>query len=133
MFRIKYSREIALKLLYQIDVLGLDKSSCANILEDNQNFFKGLNPKERDFIVRVIDVVLTDLKRIDGSITQNLIGWSLKRLNPIDRNLIRMGIAESSFNPEKAIVIDDAVRMAKKYGSEDSYRIINAILDKVIQ
>ena len=132
MFRIKYSREVVLKLLYQIDVLGVDDCDGAQILEGNQNFFRGLKPKEKEFVLKVIDRVLSELKKIDGLISQNLIGWSLKRLNPIDRNLIRMGIAESYFNHEKAIVIDDVVRMAKKYGSEDSYRIINAILDKVI-
>lgn len=132
MFRIKYSREVVLKLLYQIDVLGVDDCDGTQILEDNQNFFRGLKPKEKEFVLKVIDRVLSELKKIDGLISQNLIGWSLKRLNPIDRNLIRMGIAESYFNHEKAIVIDDVVRMAKKYGSEDSYRIINAILDKVI-
>lgn len=133
MFRIKYSREVVLKLLYQIDVLGLDKNDCTDILQANRSFFKGLNPKEKDFVLKVLDMVLDDLIKIDGLIAQNLIGWSLKRLNPIDRNLIRMGIAESYFNQEKAIVIDDIIRIAKKYGSEDSYRIINAILDKVIQ
>jgi N utilization substance protein B len=133
MFRVKFSREVVLKLLYQIDVLGLDDTDCTDILQANQNFFRGLNPEEKDFIHKVANLVLIDRARIDELISQNLIGWSLKRLNTIDRNLIRMGIAESNFNSEKAIVIDDIIRIAKKYGSEDSYRIINAILDKVIQ
>ena len=71
-------------------------------------------------------------ENIDSLISENLIGWKLNRLTPIDRNLLRMGIAESC-NNEKAIIIDDIVRIAKKYGGEDSYKIINAILDKVIQ
>jgi N utilization substance protein B len=132
MFRIKYSREVTLKLLYQIDVLGLEKKVCKNILQDNQIFFKGLKPKEKDFVLKTLNLVLSKNKKIDDLISSHLIGWSLKRLTPVDRNLIRMGIAESYFNGEKAIIIDDIIRIAKKYSSEDSYRIINAILDKVI-
>jgi N utilization substance protein B len=132
MFRIKYSREIILKLLYQIDVLGLDEESGRNILEGNLNFFRGLNQEEREFIEKTIHLVLEKGRIIDEEISSRLIGWSLKRLTPVDRNLLRMGIAESSFNSEKAIIIDDIIRIAKKYGGEDSYKIINAILDKVI-
>jgi len=132
MFRIKYSREIVLKLLYQIDVLGLGEESGQDILESNSNFFRGLNQEERDYIEKIIHHVLENNRSIDEKISNRLIDWSLKRLTPVDRNLLRMGIAESSFNSEKAIIIDDIIRIAKKYGGEDSYKIINAILDKVI-
>jgi N utilization substance protein B len=132
MFRIKYSREIALKLLYQIDVLELGEEAGPDILNNNLNFFKGLNQNERDFIEKIVYQVLENSRAIDEEISKRLIGWSLKRLTPVDRNLLRMGIAESSFNNEKAIIIDDIIRIAKKYGGEDSYKIINAILDKVI-
>ena len=76
--------------------------------------------------------VLSNIRTIDDQISKLLIDWSLKRLTPVDRNLLRMGIAESSFNTEKAIIIDDIIRISKKYSGEDSYKIINAILDKVI-
>ena len=133
MFRVKYSREIILKLLYQIDVLGIEVANSRDFLEENGNFFKGLNDQEREFITQIIDSVLRELPQIDSLISENLIDWSLGRLAPVDRNLIRMGIAESRVNSEKAIVIDDIIRISKKYGSEDSFKIINAILDKVIQ
>lgn len=66
-------------------------------------------------------------------IADNLIGWKLERLMAVDRNLLRMGIAESYINDQKAIIIDDVVRIAKKYGGEESYKIINAVLDKVLK
>jgi N utilization substance protein B len=132
MFRIKYSREVTLKLLYQIDVLDLGEGAGHDILENNLNFFKDLNQKEKDFIQKMVLQVLSNIRTIDDQISKHLIGWSLKRLTPVDRNLLRMGIAESSFNKEKAIIIDDIIRVSKKYGGEDSYKIINAILDKVI-
>ena len=132
MFRVKYSREIILKLLYQIDVLGIEVSDSRAFLENNGNFFRGLNEREREFIVQILDSVIREKSDIDALISKHLIGWSLPRLTPVDRNLIRMGIAEARINKEKAIVIDDVVRISKKYGGEESFKIINAILDKVI-
>jgi len=134
MFRIKYSREVALKLLYQIDVLGQEKNETASqLLQKNIDFFKGLNEREKKFVTDIVQNVMENKEKIDQLISGNLIGWKLERLVFMDRNLLRMGIAESSFNDQKAIIIDDIVRIAKKYSGEDSFKIINAILDKVIQ
>ena len=137
MFRIKYSREAVLKLLYLVDVLNLDLKAQVpeQLLHDNMNFFQGLNKTEKDFILNILEKVIEEKDSIDDMISKNLIGWKLSRLMPVERSLLRMGIAESYFNKQKAkaIVIDDIVRVAKKYGTDDSYKIINAILDKVIQ
>ncbi len=132
MFRVKYSREVILKLLYQIDVLDQFETLPSEILENSNNFFKDLNEIEKEFITDIITRIIDDKENIDNRISKDLIGWRLERLTPIDRNLIRMGIAESKKTGNKAIVIDDIVRIAKKYGGEESYKIINAVLDKVI-
>ena len=134
MFRIKYSREAVLKLLYQVDIMRLDNQFTAEqLLRNNRNFFKGIYQSERDFILKIVQKVLDEKDKIDKLISENLIGWKLDRLMPVDRTLLRMGVAESYFNNQKAIIIDDVIRIAKKYGGEDSYKIINAILDKVIE
>ncbi len=132
MFRIKFSREVILKILYQIDVLNIEESDINDIIQNNFDFFKALNINEKEFIKEIINDYYKKKDYIDNLISENLIGWKLNRLTPIDRNLLRMGIAES-YNNKKAIIIDDIIRIAKKYGGEDSYKIINAILDKVIQ
>ena len=134
MFRIKYCREAVLKLLYQVDLMNLDNQFTAEqLLRYNRNFFKGITRREKMFILNIIQKVLDERDKIDRLISNNLIGWKLERLMPVDRTLLRMGVAESFFNTEKAILIDDVIRIAKKYGGEDSYKIINAILDKVIE
>lgn len=134
MFRIKYSREAVLKLLYQVDLMNLDNQFTAEqLLRNNKNFFKGISRMEKDFILKIVRKVLEEKDKIDKLISRNLIGWKLDRLMPVDRTLLRMGVAESFFNTRKAILIDDIIRIAKKYGGEDSYKIINAILDKVIK
>jgi transcription antitermination factor NusB len=133
MFRIKYSREIVLKMLYEVDVLGLKDIDLPHLFQLNAVFLKGLNSQEKNFITKIIRKVLDEQKMIDQLVSKNLIGWKLERLLPVDRCLLRMGIGESYFNDQKAIIIDDVVRIAKKYGGEESFKIVNAILDKVIK
>ena len=132
MFRIKYSREIVLKILYQLDALKCDAAQSGPVIEEYFQSFREVNPDEETFIRRMVQTVMDERSEIDASITENLIGWKLNRLALIDRNLLRMGIAEATFNSEKPIIIDDLLRIAKKYSDADSYKLINAILDKVI-
>jgi len=132
MFRIKYSREIALKILYELDALKCDAAQAGPVIDEYFIHFSGPNPDEEQFIRRLVQTVLDKKTDIDASISENLIGWKLNRLALIDRNLLRMGIAEAGFNSEKPIIIDDILRIAKKYSDAESYKLINAILDKVI-
>jgi len=132
MFRIKYSREIVLKILYQLDALKCDAAESGPVIEEYFKSFRSVNPDEEKFIRRLVQTVMEKKKEIDAAISKNLIGWKLGRLALIDRNLLRMGMAEATFNSEKPIIIDDILRIAKKYSDADSYKLINAILDKVI-
>jgi N utilization substance protein B len=132
MFRIKYSREIILKILYQLDILKCAAAQSDPLIEEYFESFKRVNPDEEEFIRRMVRIVLDDKARIDALIAANLIDWKLDRLAVIDRNLMRMAIAEATFNSEKPIIIDDVIRIAKKYSDADSYKLINAILDKAI-
>lgn len=132
MFRIKYSREIALKILYELDALKCDAAQAGPVVDEYFRSFRGPNPDEEEFIRRLVQTVIDGRKEIDAAIAANLIGWKLNRLALVDRNLLRMAIAEARFNSEKPIIIDDVLRIAKKYSEADSYKLINAILDKVI-
>ena len=132
MFRIKYSREVALKLLYLIDSNHCSDADPDELLEENAGFFKGLNDVETGYVRKILEQILASRNEIDEAISSRLIGWRFFRLYVIERNLLRLGLAESRFNDQRAVIIDDIVRMAKKYGDVDSFRIVNAVLDKVI-
>ncbi len=131
MFRVKYCREIILKILYIADVQNLKEPEPAELIEENNCFFDNITGEEMDFIIKIIKRFFENYKSINLWISQNLIGWELARLTPVDRNLIRMGISEMFYNKEKAIVIDDIIRISKKYSERDSFKLINALLDKV--
>ena len=132
MFRIKYSREVVLKILYLMEVTDQWETDPRAILRENRYFFKGLNKVETEFVFKLIRQVASERESIDRTISEKLIGWRFSRLKVVERNLLRMGMGEAAFNPERVVIIDDLVRMAKKYGDTDSYRIVNAVLDKVV-
>ena len=120
-----------MKLLYSADIQEETISEPEKKIEEYKNFFISLNQEEKEFISKIISKVFQEKTKIDLMIKDHLIGWQLGRLTPIDRNLLRMGIAEMYYNEEKAIIIDDIIRISKKYSEKDSFKIINAILDKV--
>ncbi len=132
MFRIKFSREFVLKILYQGDLMALPVEEKELLLNRELIKAQGLSEIEREFISKLVREVYRDQESMDALIQEHLIGWRLNRLTPIDRNLLRMGLAEARFNDQKGIVIDDVIRIAKKYSEEESYKIINAVLDKII-
>ena len=90
--------------------------------EDVANFMKEL-------VVSLID----KMEEIDEIIQKFSDHWVLDRMTVIDRNILRMGTCELlfSFSTPPKVVINEAIDIAKKYGSEDSPEFINGILDKV--
>ena len=76
-----------------------------------------------------------NLEKIDELIQENLKkGWTLKRLATADRNILRLAVYEMKFAEEKlsaGIAINEAVNLAKKYGTDNSGKFVNGILDAV--
>lgn len=72
---------------------------------------------------------------IDGEIVRFLKKWSLSQLNIVDKNILRIAIAEFNYTYEdkadRKVIINEAVELAKVYGGENSYRFINGILSAV--
>jgi N utilization substance protein B len=69
---------------------------------------------------------------IDRQITGALADWSLKRLNCVDRNVLRLAVAELLLNEVPTnVVFDEAIEIAKQFGSADSPKFVNAALDTI--
>jgi N utilization substance protein B len=73
-----------------------------------------------------------NIKIVDREIRKNLINWDFSRLNKVDLALLRLGVYELLFKtaPPK-VVIDEAVDISREYGTDDSYRFVNGVLDGV--
>ena len=85
-----------------------------------------------DYANRLVSAVWRDRVQIDRELERHMPGWSVPRLQSVDRNLLRVAIAELDGDvvPPK-VVIDEAITIGQEYGTADSGRFINGVLDAV--
>ncbi|MDY6857003.1 MAG: transcription antitermination factor NusB [Thermodesulfobacteriota bacterium] len=123
------SRELALQVLYQIDI------SCENGRSALEIFWESFKVprKSREFSERLVVGVSDHKEDIDNIIGRYSKNWSLKRMPKVDRNILRLSIYELFFCldiPAK-VTINEAIELGKKFGTEKSGSFINGILDSV--
>lgn len=127
----RFSRELALKFLYQFEF------NEAGFNEQMASFEERLSCKEevKAFMEELVSKVLHHIEEIDDILKKYSQHWTLDRMTVIDRNILRLGVCELIYSqaiPPK-VVINEAVEIAKKYGSGESPDFINGILDKIFK
>ena len=118
------SRDKVLQSLYELEVGG---TALKELIKNR--------PKEKDniFFQAHLHGVLKSLKDLDKILDRSM-DRSLSQLDPIERNILRMSLFELMNNKTNdAIVINEAIRLSKKFGSLEGYKFVNAILDKLIK
>jgi len=117
------ARKVVLRLLYRLEFKTLPLEAL--LVEEELN-------DQADFIRERLVGILQHREEIDGIIDRRAQGWGIDRLATVDRNILRLGIYELLYTdvpPE--VAIDEAVELAKEYGTEKAPSFINAILDRV--
>jgi N utilization substance protein B len=94
-----------------------------------------VSPQNRPYAEALVRLVATNVEKIDGILHDALTNWRLERLSAIDRNVLRLGTAEMLFVDDVAprISIREMVQLAEKYGTDDSPRFVNGVLDAVMR
>jgi N utilization substance protein B len=117
------SRERALSLLYEADLKG----QAPGVI------LAGQPVPPDDFTLGLVGGVDANLAAIDGLIRRFSRGWSLERMPVVDRALLRIAIFELGHEPEVplAVVISEAVDLAKQYSTDDSGRFVNGMLSAI--
>ena len=128
------SRELALQILYQVDIRkdNIDEF-IADFWENQIASDDTLDDSVREFSTTLVDGTLKNLAKIDEYIASYAENWQLSRMAVIDRNIMRMGTFELLYledMPPK-VAINEAVELAKKYGDTESGKFVNGILDKI--
>jgi len=123
------AREIALHVLYQLDISQGDPQKTLDL------YFSHFKPSEkaREFCEHLVYGVIRHRERIDRVIDENSENWTLKRMAVVDRNILRFATFELFFSPEipfKA-TLNEAIELAKRFGTDESGAFINGILDKI--
>lgn len=123
------AREIALQALYNIDLMG------EGTPEEVEEFIKGESKRATiiEFTRELVRGCRSHLKAIDKKLAHAAINWKISRMAVIDRNILRLGTYELLFCPDipPKVAIDEAIELAKKYGSRDSGAFVNGILDRL--
>jgi len=123
------AREIALQVLYQLDIGQGDPAAVLDLYWEN--FRPSL--KAREFCQSLVEGVRQSQDQIDRFLEENSENWSLKRMAAVDRNILRLATFELLYCPDipfKA-TLNEAIELAKKFGTDDSGAFINGILDKI--
>lgn len=74
-----------------------------------------------------------NIKEIDKCIQDNLNNWVLERVNSVDKAILRLSVYSLLYQKDipSAVVIDEAINLAKDFGTDDSYKFVNAVLDSI--
>ena len=131
MGKCRAARELALKFLYQTEFNPDDREVQMEQFCERADTHLEIT----EFMKVLVDKVFAHTKEVDTQLEKFSNHWALDRMSMIDRNILRLGISELLFDastPPK-VVINEAVEIAKKFGSADSPDFINGILDKVFK
>jgi N utilization substance protein B len=127
MGRRRKAREVALQVLFEIDVLEIDSKEAIDLFWDN---FEA--PKEaRGFSSLLIQGVKERQKEIDSLIETCSDNWALSRMSRVDRNILRIAVYEFLYCEDvpPKVTLNEAIDLGKEFGTENSGSFINGILD----
>ena len=152
----KLARQIAFLLIYSSDMGETDHQEVLQYyLEDKENLEdflevaniiqifpeldvdtleSAIEADDKAFIRSTVSGTMEHLVDIDNLINAQARNWSTLRMMSADKNILRMGVYELCFAPEKTspvVVINEAVQLAKLYGEDESFKFVNAILDAI--
>ena len=123
------ARIIALQALYQIDI-------CEKSVDEVLGFDwleKDADIQTLDFARMLIEGSMQYKEIIDSAIVKQLEHWDLDRLSFVDRAILRFSTYSLYFQDDvpDTVVINEAIDLAKQFGSDDSYRFVNGVLDGI--
>ena len=123
------------------DPRSVARESALTLLYEAES--KGVTPREVvdaqvipvDQVVRLLVLgVMEHQSEIDASITAHSTGWTIERMPALDRNILRMAIFELMQRAEvpTAVILDEAVELAKRFSTDDSGRFVNGVLSAIV-
>ncbi|HEV3261298.1 MAG TPA: transcription antitermination factor NusB [Gemmataceae bacterium] len=131
MARRSRAREVVLQLLFQRDHNRIiDRAATERFVHDRLR-----DPPLEPFCLGLYDGVIAHVADIDSRLAEAAENWRLPRMATVDRNVLRLGAYELLFAPDTpaGVALDEAIELARRYGSADSPAFVNGILDRLRQ
>jgi N utilization substance protein B len=154
----RMAREMAVQMLYQSDLGGSTLSHIFTSFDLSEYLAREAadekkpaipSPEERaehsrrrlrvdeafEYAQALVRGTVEGQEKIDELIRSQADNWRLERMPPVDRNILRLAVYEMLHEQEtpKLVVLDEAIELAKKFGSEQSGRFVNGLLDGLLK
>ena len=129
MTRRSRAREVALQLLVQLECNPhVERTAIEQFVRERLK-----DTSLEQFCLALYDGAATHLAVVDPLLAESAENWRLTRMATVDRNVLRLGAFELLFTPETppAAVMNEAIELARRYGSKDSPGFVNGVLDRV--
>ncbi|HEY2405707.1 MAG TPA: transcription antitermination factor NusB [Polyangiaceae bacterium] len=126
------AREAALQMLYAVEASGLD---VGRAIADFWAELPAEDADGRSYADELVRGVLGELEKTDEEIKKASQNWRLERMTRVDRNVLRIGTWELLWRRDvpRAVILDEAVEIAKRFGTEESGAFVNGVLDRVAE
>jgi N utilization substance protein B len=123
------ARECAFQLLYQWEITG---EAMATVIEGFWRLRSGMPPM-RSMAERLATGAQSRAAELDEAIAAAATNWRLDRIAPVDRTILRLGAYElvAEAGTPSAVILDEAVELAKRFGEADSPAFVNGVLDAI--
>jgi N utilization substance protein B len=128
------ARGWALQALYAWESRGEGPDSLIIAFEELATQLR-ISPQNRLYAEVLLRLTGNNLALIDRTIQQHLTNWTLNRLSVIDRNILRLGVAELLFVDDvpPRVTLHEMIHLAERYGTPESPRFVNGVLDAVLR
>lgn len=129
-----YARSIALQTLYEADFRNsLDLKTVKDIYHRHiNNVEKNKEDENAKFTLEIIEKTINNIKEIDAIIINAAPDWPIEQIATLDRNALRLAIAELNyFETPPKVIINEAVELAKTFGSQASPKFVNGVMGTV--
>lgn len=129
----KKSREIAMKILYQMNI---NKDTYENLKMNLKEIIdeKDLENVDYNYIDNVVMGVTNNIEELDKKIEENLVDWKLNRISKVNLCILRLSVYEMFYVEDvpKKVAINEAVELGKKYSDNKAHKFINGVLAKLL-
>jgi transcription antitermination protein NusB len=139
----RQGREVALQIICAADANPAPSASAALEVyfsqlagsEDEVDMPPGKEALDRPFVDALVRATLDNRNQVDAAITQVSRSWRIDRMALVDRNILRLAVAEMLHLPEvpARVSINEAVELAKRFGAAETPAFINGLLDSAIK
>lgn len=123
------AREAAMQMLFAIDATGAE---AEQVIRDFWRELPG-DAEGREYADEAVCGVIGHLQATDARVQAASTNWRVERMARVDRNLLRLGAWELEHRRDipRAVVLDEAVEIAKRFGTEESGAFVNGVLDRI--